>query len=77
MRKTTGNGRSDLGPTDRTVAAVLALVWLAVGGLAIVLGMERGYWVAVALGIPAIAYGMLWVMVALTGRRLQRPKHRR
>lgn len=69
--------RSDLGPAERSFAALLALFWCAGGTLAIALGVRRGYWVAVLVGVLAVVYGMVWVQVARTGRRLRWPKRRR
>jgi len=77
MTEKTSHTRSDLGPAGRAVATLLALVWLTAGALAIALGVRRGYWVAVVLGIVTILYGMLWTRVARTGRRLKWPTRRR
>jgi hypothetical protein len=55
----------------RAVAAVLALVWLGSGKMAVFLGATRGRWQLLFLGPLAIWYGTLWVRVARTGRRLE------
>ena len=68
---------SDLSPVDLKVATLLAMIWVTVGLLAIVMGVIRGYWVAVLLGVLALLYGLMWVKVRLTGRRLKWPLHRR
>jgi hypothetical protein len=69
--------RSELGPGGRSVAALLALVWIGAGAAAIVLGIRQGMWLRPVLGLCAVAYGALWVQVARTGRRLGWPKRGR
>jgi hypothetical protein len=61
------------------VAALLAGVWLLAGLLALFLAFARHRWFGLMLGPIAVAYGVLWVRVAQTGRRLQWPvrPHRR
>ena len=59
-----------LGPAGRWVATSLALIWVVAGGLTIVLGMVRGYWVAPLIGLLALVYGIVWAQVAITGRRI-------
>jgi len=69
--------RSDLSPADLTVASLLAIIWLTVGILAIVFGVIRGYWAAVLFGVLAFVYGLIWVKVRRTRRKLEWPLHRR
>jgi hypothetical protein len=61
---------SALGPLGRTTAALLALVWVAAGIAAIVLGLGPHRRLGLLAGPFAIAYGVLWVRAAWTGRRL-------
>lgn len=71
MRTAIGRARgSDLGPLGRTVAALLALVWIAAGVAALVLGLGPHRRLGLLAGPFAIAYGVLWARVARTGRRL-------
>jgi hypothetical protein len=57
------------------VAAILAAVWI-VGGAAVIVLLHRR-WLAIVLGITAIAYGVVWVEVTRTGRQLRWPRWRR
>jgi hypothetical protein len=66
-----------LGPGGRGLAAVLTIVWIAAGAVAITFGFLRGVWIAPVLGLFAVAYGALWAQVARTGRRLEQPRLRR
>jgi cell shape-determining protein MreD len=68
--------RGDLGPADRTVAAILATVWLAGGLTALVLGLVQDRLLGFVLAVPAIVYGVLWLRAALIGRRLRWPVNR-
>ena len=63
--------QSDLGWGGRWVAAILAAVWIVSGAVVIVLMHRR--WLAIVLGITAIAYGLVWVEVMRSGRRLRWP----
>ena len=66
---------SELGRGGRWVAAILAAVWI-VGGAAVIVLLHRR-WLAIVLGITAIAYGVVWVEVTRTGRQLRWPRWRR
>jgi ABC-type transport system involved in cytochrome c biogenesis permease component len=62
----------DLGPGGRTVAACLAAVWTGAGLAGLALGLVvRPVILPVMLGALAIAYGGIWVRVAVTGRRVR------
>lgn len=61
---------TEAGPAGRIVAAILALVWIAAGLAAIVLGVLQHHWVPLLLGPLAVGYGALWARVAQTGRKL-------
>ena len=65
--------RVELGPVNRTVAAVLAALWIGAGLAAALLGLARRRWLLLLLGPLAIAYGLVWVRVARTRRRLKWP----
>ena len=62
--------RERLGSANRTVAGILAAVWLAAGVVAVAVGLMSGRWLLVVLGPLAFGYGVLWFRVAQTGRRL-------
>jgi len=69
--------RSELGPGGRTVATCLAAVWIAAGVASIVIGPRiRPGLLSVLVGALAVAYGCLWVEVAVTGRRRGWPLRR-
>jgi hypothetical protein len=65
--------RAQLGPIDRVVAGLLAVVWLAGGLGAVLFGFTRHLRLGVLIGPLAIIYGALWVRVTWTGRRLHWP----
>jgi len=67
----------ELDPMNRAVAALLAIVWLLGGLGAVCLGLARQQWLIAIMGPLAIGYGLLWVKVAWTGRRLRWPARRR
>jgi uncharacterized membrane protein HdeD (DUF308 family) len=69
--------RDELSPTNRTVAAVLGFIWIVAGVSAAIGGMMKHRWPALLLSPLAIAYGIVWLRVARTGRRLQWPVRRR
>ena len=66
--------RRELGLTGRIVSWALAMIWLAAGTAAFLLGLERRYWLAVALGPAAFLYGLVWLHMARTGRRVEWPR---
>jgi uncharacterized membrane protein len=66
--------KPDVSPADRVAAAVLAFIWATAGAAAMVLGLARHYAFAAAVGVCAIGYGVLWALVALSGRRLRWPR---
>ena len=68
--------RGELSSASRTVAAVLALIWILAGVAAALHGAVQHHWPTLLLGPLAIAYGFLWLRVARTGRRLQWPIRR-
>ena len=56
------------------LAAVLAVIWIAAGLAALVIGLWLRPAIWPVLVAPfALAYGWLWWKVAVTGRRLQWP----
>ena len=57
-----------LGPLNRVVAAVLAIIWIGAGLAAVALGLRRGEWMPVLLGALAVGFGVVWAGVARTGR---------
>ena len=65
-------GRADLGRGERAVAACLAGIWLAGGVAGVVIGLRlRPGLGPTAVGLLAIAYGVIWLRVTVTGRRLR------
>jgi len=68
--------KSKFDSANRVVAAILAFVWLASGLVATVLAITQHYWIGLVVGPFAIAYGLLWIRVVQTGRRLHWPLHR-
>jgi len=63
-------GRGKLSRLNRFAAMLLALVWLAAGCVAGILGFASGHWLVVTGGILAIVYGLLWMRVAVRSRLL-------
>jgi hypothetical protein len=63
-------GRGKLSRLNRFAAMLLALVWLAAGCVAGVLGFASGHWWVVTGGFLAIVYGLLWMRVAVRSRLL-------
>ena len=69
---------TELGSGGRTIAGILATIWIAAGLAALTIGLWlRPALLLVLLGPLALAYGWLWVRVARTGRRLRWPMRRR
>jgi hypothetical protein len=64
--------RTELRRAERGVALLVAVVWLVAGALAVVLGLQRRAALPVLLGAAAAWYGLVWVRVVRTGRRLER-----
>jgi len=69
--------KTDLGRGGRWVAAILAIVWIGAGAAVIVLSLSHERWAGVVLGLIAVVYGLVWVQVARTGRRLRWPRRGR
>lgn len=67
----------ELGPAGRVFAALLATAWLLAGVFGLYLAFAQHRWFALVVGPFAIGYGVLWVRVAQTGRRLDWPVRRR
>jgi membrane protease YdiL (CAAX protease family) len=63
--------RSSLSSMSRTVAAVLALVWIVVGVVSLVLSLVHERWLLALLAVVAILYGVAWIRVAAHGRLLR------
>ena len=66
------SAHSELGWGGRWVAAILAAGWIA-SGVAVIVVMRRRS-LALRLGIIAIAYGLVWAEVTLTGRPIWSPR---
>jgi hypothetical protein len=64
----------ELTQLDRLVATLLAAVWIAAGLAAVMVALWTDRWLVMLLGPPAIWYGLLWVRVARTGRKLSWPR---
>jgi len=62
---------SKLGPINRVVAAMLALVWacIALGGF--IVAYASGRWVVGLAAVFALGYAGLWVRVVARGRLLK------
>jgi hypothetical protein len=56
--------------TARIVGALLAMVWLCAGVIAIIAGATAQRWLLILVGLMALWYGVVWVYVARQGRRL-------
>jgi uncharacterized membrane protein HdeD (DUF308 family) len=56
---------------------VLGFICIVAGVSAAIGGMMKHRWPALLLSPLAIAYGIVWLRVARTGRRLQWPVRRR
>ena len=56
--------------TVRIVSALLALVWLGAGFVAIVMAVNTSRWLLGVIGVAALFYGLLWVRVVHLGRQL-------
>ena len=69
--------RPEFGPVNRVVAALLALIWLLGGVLALYTGFAQHRWIALVVAPLAVAYGAVWARVAQTGRRFPWPARRR
>ena len=60
-----------LGPINRVVAAVLALVWACIGVAGFVVAYASGRWVVGLAAVFALGYAGLWVRVVGRGRLLK------
>ena len=56
--------------TVRIVSAILALVWLGAGCVAIAIAVTTARWLPGIIGALAVLYGLLWVRVMRLGRQL-------
>jgi hypothetical protein len=56
--------------TVRIVGALLAMVWLCAGVIAIIAGATAQRWLLILVGLMAVWYGVVWAYVARHGRRL-------
>jgi len=77
VKRQSRNQQPELGPVNRVVAVLLAIIWLSGGLIVLVLGLTQQNGSELVIGILAIGYGFLWVHVAWTGRRLHWPVRRR
>ena len=64
------NNLHDIGPGGRAVAALLAAIWIIAGLTAIWFSISNDFWIGILLAVLAIVYGLIWVRVSSTGRRL-------
>src|SRR4051812_22683778 len=62
--------RREISVVNRTVAFVLAVVWLCAGIGAVCLGFAQARWLVVVLGLFALGYALLWLRVAVRRRLL-------
>ena len=53
---------------ERWLALSLAVVWLGGGVVGLALGIAHAAWAMLALGVFALAYGLVWLSVAARGR---------
>jgi len=53
-------------------AGLLAVIWIAAGIVAAVVSMTGGRWQYVIVAPFAIGYGVIWLVVMLHGRQLER-----
>ena len=65
--------KAHLHTSGRAIAATLALIWIAAGLCSIYLGASHAPLELTVLGTIATSYGMLWLRVAWTGRRINWP----
>lgn len=63
--------RRPLSPMSRSVAALLALVWIGAGGVSLILALVHARWLLALLAVVAILYGIAWARVAARGRLLR------
>ena len=56
--------------TVRIVGALLAMVWLCAGVIAIIAGATAQRWLLLLVGLMALWYGVIWGYAARQGRRL-------
>jgi hypothetical protein len=56
--------------TVRIISALLALVWLGAGLVAIAIAVNTSRWLPGVVGALALLYGLLWVRVMRLGRQL-------
>jgi hypothetical protein len=63
-------GQSKLSTVNRSIALVLAVVWLLAGVAAIGAGLMHSSWLPLLLGVFALAYAFLWLRVVAKGRLL-------
>jgi hypothetical protein len=61
---------NNLKPINRTVAAMLALVWACVGLAGVVTAYVSGRWVIGLAAVFALTYAGLWVRVVARARLL-------
>lgn len=55
----------------RTMAALLALVWLASGIAGVAIGLVQHRWASLIVGLLAVGYGVLWSRATWRGRMLK------
>jgi 4-hydroxybenzoate polyprenyltransferase len=62
--------RNKLTNSDRYLSAALAVVWLVAGLIGLWTFSAESSWLGILISILAIFYGILWVRVTYTGRKL-------
>jgi len=64
------NKRGHINLVDRTVAAILALVWACAGVAGLVAAYVYGRWLVGIAAVLALCYAVLWVRVLVRARLL-------
>jgi hypothetical protein len=62
--------RPKLGPINRVVAAILALVWACIGLAGVATAYVSGRWVVGVAAVFALCYAGLWVRAVARARLL-------
>jgi hypothetical protein len=55
---------------DHFIAFALAFAWMAGGIFGVALGVYRRQWTTLVISLLALAYGMVWLRAARTGRKI-------
>jgi hypothetical protein len=60
-------------PSNRIIAALLAVIWLALGFAAIFLGIIYKHWLMLLPGLFTVWYGLIWTRAAIESHHLEWP----